>query len=486
MKKIIFFILFGVSLYSCKDNPALIDEIPATKVSHEQSKDLPCISLSNDEINLLEELSNGTPKISQEHAMEIANDFLKKSSTSGSISKHGTIMPKCEVLTKNRCILSKTGTTVEEIDTLLYLFNYDKGFAMVSADIRVPERILAYSYEDYMSLEDDNPGIQLFLDMTQDYIEYSINKNECTRDSLEMVLDEKISAEMENDTTTTSIISKSKKEISRSLVFSNVQSKHENTEIIGPYVQTLWHQGKPYNMFAPKRGGKFCKAGCVAVAFSQLMAYWRQPTIVDGGILYIWSPMFPPNIDTTVIATLIHSVGVSIHTKYDTSGSSAYTEDGIKLLKSYGYHTNDLVNYSFFSVTNSLDNKRPVIIDGRCMDTKENKKVGHCWLIDGYAKERWSYSGIKRYLVMYKEDGTGIVTGEFEVIPETPNRTFYYQHFNWGWGAKIYQSYYSANVFDMHKEYKILPGKQAKESITSYNKLNDYKYSVRIVTNIYF
>ena len=64
---------------------------------------------------------------------------------------------------------------------------------------------------------------------------------------------------------------------------------------------------------------------------------------------------------------------------------------------------------------------------------RENKKIGHIWVIDGYA------DGI-RYK-QYEDYNTGeIVKTEKEVLPLV--------HCNWGWGGQG-NGYYLFNVFDM-------------------------------------
>ena len=78
-----------------------IETIEAGK-PQEPQKEVPSVTLTQDEMILLEELSNKTPKRSVEQAVEIANDFFGKGAASNSLSKRGASMPKCEVLTRTR------------------------------------------------------------------------------------------------------------------------------------------------------------------------------------------------------------------------------------------------------------------------------------------------------------------------------------------------------------------------------------------------
>lgn len=469
---------------SCGDELSTVDDIKT--IGTEQEKITPSITLSQDEEILLTELSNKTPKISIEQAVEIADNFFNKSSSTASLSKSSKCLPEYEVITAAKKSIKKSAST-DDTDTLMYIFNYNDGFAVVSADIRTPEQILAYSDDGSLHSDTDNPGIQLFLDMAQDYVQYSIDKAESMRDSLENLLDEKISSALGLPADTVSRISKYKRVTSKTLVYTNIQSKHISTELIGPYIKTSWHQNDPYNKYVPKKDGEECPAGCVAVAFSQLMAYWQWPFADEHKNIIHWNLMIenPPSYD--YIAYFIHKIGSSINTDYDPTGSSAKCADAIKLLRKYGYHTNNLINYSFCEVQQSIDNRRPVVICGTRKD-ENNKSHGHCWLIDGYAKEITQSVGEQRYVIMYKDDVTGEISGELQVVPENSTHTYYYQHFNLGWDEQSsIRGYYYNNIFDVSQEYK--PdysdnNKLIKTTNTYPNR--DYKYNVIIATNIYY
>lgn len=490
MKRILsiaFLVLFSAAmLVSCDDDLSSNNEVAATESPQELTKEVPSVTLTQDEMILLEELSNKSPKRSVEQAVEVANDFFGRSNDSNSLSKRGASMPKCEALTKTRQSISKSGNETEDVDTLLYVLNYDGSYAVVSADIRVPDKILAYSEEGNFDLNTDNPGIQIFLDMAQDYIDFSIKKAERMRDSLENALDEKIQSALGLPTDTTVSISKSKRVTSKTLVYTNHSSKHISTEIVGPYVTTYWNQNWPYNRYVPSQGGKLCPAGCVAVAFSQLMAYWKWPIFMDNGNFHIWSCMLKSNPDSSAIANLIWDVGARIRTDYDTSGSGAFTEDAIDLLEKNRYVVGNLIPYTFSEVQKSIDEKCPVIIDGLRWDADARTYKGHCWLIDGYAKESWSYNNEDRYVIMYKDDVTGVISGELEVKTSSGSFDSYYQHFHLGWKYDDYSStYYSVNTFYVKAEYRYNYADDRFIQQSNPYKAYDYAYKVRIAPNIH-
>lgn len=114
----------------------------------------------------------------------------------------------------------------------------------------------------------------------------------------------------------------------------------------------------------------------------------------------------------------------------------------------YTYEQNPL---SFVIYVNVL-RSHPVLISA----TEENKKIGHIWVIDGYA------DGI-RYK-QYEDYNTGeIVKTEKEVLPLV--------HCNWGWGGQG-NGYYLFNVFDM--QYKD-PHKTRATYISAYVNISPKK-----------
>lgn len=71
-------------------------------------------------------------------------------------------------------------------DTLYYVFNFEdnRGFAIVSADDRIPTQILAYVDNGSLENDVDNPGLRYGLELMQHYVESSIDHFENKKDSL--------------------------------------------------------------------------------------------------------------------------------------------------------------------------------------------------------------------------------------------------------------------------------------------------------------
>ena len=59
-------------------------------------------------------------------------------------------------------------------------------------------------------------------------------------------------------------------------------------DVVGPLLTTIWNQSSPYNDYCPMGDGGRCVVGCVATAFSQIIAYHQWPLEGDGSYTYWW------------------------------------------------------------------------------------------------------------------------------------------------------------------------------------------------------
>ncbi len=117
-------------------------------------------------------------------------------------------------------------------------------------------------------------------------------------------------------------------------------------EVITPLVKSTWGQGDPYNYLCPTLGGKKGVTGCVATAMSQILRYYRYPSVSNGRGYYTLgensSPMyvninseykwdllkdsyasawFLTDEEKEAIAQLMFDAGVSCHMNYASDGS---------------------------------------------------------------------------------------------------------------------------------------------------------------------
>lgn len=78
----------------------------------------------------------------------------------------------------------------EPMDTLMYIVNFDDrmGYAVVAADTRCTDVILAYASEGQINDNREDDGFELFLDMAADYVINSIIDYENVKDSISTIV----------------------------------------------------------------------------------------------------------------------------------------------------------------------------------------------------------------------------------------------------------------------------------------------------------
>lgn len=202
-------------------------------------------------------------------------------------------------------------------------------------------------------------------------------------------------------------------------------------------VKAKWGQGTPYNLFTPVDSEQGCTlTGCVAVAMSQVMHFWRFPyrgqgtntiyypyydiehatsyTVNFGTAHYEWDKMLDVYKDVAytqeqaeAMATLMYHCGVACFMQYGTEFSGAYMQraaEGLRKFFGYPQTVKDLLRSSYEDqetwmdiLFNELANGRPVLYGG-----DDRYYGGHAFVIDGYdasgfVSVNWGWEG--------KEDG---------------------------------------------------------------------------------
>lgn len=495
MKKLLFYLsaLFLMSAFSIACSDEMVVHNAPPEVGLEVVNDTNALSITSEEMTVLRTMDGKSPKISQDEAINIAAKFLGKNSLSKSTSN-----VRCDVVTRQKSSISKSGS--QDTDTMMYILNYgnDEGYALVCADIRVPDQILAFSESGCMNTETDNPGVQLFMDLAEGYMDASIFDIERKRDSLEDVLHDKFY----------DAISCNGKQLSKSrtVVESRTIEYYHSTfgpEILGkqePLLHTYWNQKSPFNDYVPFCSDEGCSkvhrcpAGCVAVATSQLMAYWKYPQIVDGVVMG-WNSLYfkdrfqedsiirTNSIYRSRVATLLKYVGAKVKMKYGCKSSSSSTPKAVSYLKSIGYNVSGIINFRSYDAIKSLFNKRPVYIGGFREYSNKQYSHGHDWLLDGYIEERTTCTHYYVQIVTYRDDFGTLQTESYYTTSQDNDPKDYF-HCKWGWGNED-DGYYLSYVFDTGKQYGVnsedevyLIGGASSSSV-------HYKYRVEIVPDIY-
>lgn len=238
--------------------------------------------------------------------------------------------------------------------------------------------------------------------------------------------------------------------------------KNGTSESAGPLITTKWNQNFPYNGSLPMQDGQYPAAGCVAIATAQVMKFHEWPQSFE------WDKMHDVETNATnwiYTANLIKDVGQALGTDYGVDGSSADTEDVVSVLKDkYNYSA----NIQYLEAENSqvkkelIENRRPVIMNG-----KRDKFIGipyhgHAWVCDGYSSTRTDYKYILKIIPFPWEDADHYEDTNSLVL----------HHYNWGW------SYNEAT----NTEYI---GWYSSPAVNTSEGLYDYRYSRHNIINIY-
>jgi hypothetical protein len=134
-----------------------------------------------------------------------------------------------------------------------------------------------------------------------------------------------------------------------------------------------------------------CTAGCVSIAVSQIMRYWRHPVGFDWCSMPFALFNNSPEEEINAIAKLIADVGKSVETDYCNNACSSESTDykAMQALKNkYDYDSSiDLIRKVFHTQSNwkkkiieQLDNDQPVYYSG-----KSSKGGFHAFICDGYS-----------------------------------------------------------------------------------------------------
>lgn len=275
--------------------------------------------------------------------------------------------------------ISFIGGTQEE--PLLALFNFNKGFLLLSADdVALP--VLAYSFTSNFTMDQAASGALYWIDLYQKEIQYMKDH--------QYAQTEEVTAEWE--------------------LLERPGAKGARFVVVPPLITSMWNQNKYYNKYSPSDSesptgyDNRVPNGCVAVAMSSLLYYYRYPSHGWGahtnhteyGNYYVNFAEQTYNYDAMEdelsfyndeVAKLIFHCATSVNMMYSSEGSGAYSEDVPAAMTQYfGYNQNCSMerkhNYNNASwrqlLTSELDSQRPLYYSGYSNDG------GHAFLCDGY------------------------------------------------------------------------------------------------------
>jgi hypothetical protein len=370
---------------------------------------------------------------------------------------------------------SEGGTGEEE---LFYAVNFanDEGFALVSADRRLPDEVLVnVDHGSFPESDIENPGFALMMVGAENYARREIAKYERWRDSMEVVMAERhVVTGGDSGPETRRIKYPDKYEERRTPGLPiTTYGPWSTTSRITPMVPVEWGQTAPFNSKASQMEGKQVYTGCVATATIQLMAYWQKPSVFHGQTInWLTTRSFrtasamsnaPANIRNS-LADLFWNFGEDVGMDWGeigSDGSGAESQDGIDVLNAHGFTTTSKQNYNYSPVLNSLNNSRPVYMRGNSHKTEHKflginwwstYKKGHAWLIDGYLRQSRTATATTGWFVEVLDGNGNVIDSYTETTSSTSTENSDFFHNNFGWDEVFdgndTNGYYSAGLFD--------------------------------------
>ena len=333
--------------------------------------------------------------VDAQRAQQIGNSFLRAKALKSNIQLN----------------LAYTSATRDAVD--YYVFNVpgNNGFVIIAGDDRV-KPILAYSTTGSFDVNNLSDGFNFTLNGFCEEIQYVREHNiEATAD---------IVAEWNS--------------VSKNGVINQGRG---NRAVVGPLLQSTWHQNFPYNSQCPEDPDGnvgHVYAGCVATAMGQVMKFWNWPAQGTGSYTYYPNDypqqtanfgeteyhfeLMPNDLDSLsteddyfYIAQLLHHCGIAVEMIYGPDGSGAFSGDVPPALRNYfGYSCDDhITNY------------------------------GGGWWGPGYSNEEWIQmlkdGGLDEGIPLYYSGQDDSGAGGHAFVCDGYDENDYF-HFNWGWSGK--------------------------------------------------
>lgn len=360
---------------------------------------------------------------------------------------------------------TRSGGEAETSDAIYVVnFDNDEGFAILSADDRLPDDVIAFGprgsidiqtgpiteYDDYLTLED------LYVPEDDDYLLGSKESD--------MFIGGLVTNYVMGwiDTLGGATDDDGRIPINPPPPSDRIRYTYDyqTVEHIPEMLTTTWHQRSPFNDQCPNRhyykgflgieystikpydfdaeaewGSDYIRdedlaAGCVAIAVAQILAYNKFPSVglvINESDAMPWDSLIM-NKDSLhsveqirqsyYLAKMAHRIGVGCDMKYgfwSTKQSFATPAAAARYLKDVGYSNTDAKNYNFSEVKSMLDNNLPVFVGALRLSGDVG---GHAWVLDGYRTV---------YRITTGTNSSG------NVVSTTTDPLRHYVHCNWGW-----------------------------------------------------
>lgn len=446
---------------------------------------------SNEEVAPTCNLENKTEThaISIEEALSNLDAFLKDNSTRTTIS-HPTVV---NVIPMRMDKTTTRAMTTENAENVIYVANFscDQGFAVLAADDRIKDKIIAVTDDGNITKEDID-AVAFLLKNNDNYVdknypttgnglftvkdypgEVFLNPNTFStydesmadnwvgnfseEDSLpvtramsfpeynnrRIALSYCVDYAMDEVTSNTGGSSSSKKSYISNTTFSDWKDAQRTNNILGAYVR--WDQKSPFNDLYPKRrrcvvfgNRKKAPAGCFPLSIAKVLTYFRRPGVFSyNGNIVDWNAL--SNVSTPhgkeSAAVLLKGISESCGSMYFWGGTFTFPSKASSFLGKIGYDDVKRFNYSYNRVSSMINKGCPVIIYA-----VPGIKVwkSHAWIIDGYKVK------VRQKITRQYENGKLINT---ITIPDTCRMV----HCDFGWG-RLCNGYYVDGVFKLNSD----------------------------------
>jgi hypothetical protein len=232
---------------------------------------------------------------------------------------------------------------------------------------------------------------------------------------------------------------------------------------------TGWYQGTPFNDLYPHRREyilfghrKKAPAGCFPLSLAKILTNFKKPkTFSYNGTIVDWNAL--NNVYSyqgeIAAATLLRGIAEWCGSMYFYKGTFTFPSKASSFLKDMGFNDVKRFNYTYNRVTCMIDNSCPVIIYAvpgiKIWDS-------HAWIIDGYKIK------VRQKITRQYRNGNLISTS---TEPETCRMV----HCDFGWGGRC-NGYYVDGVF------KLNSSDNDYDEINTERKNTKYNHHVRIIT----
>lgn len=297
----------------------------------------------------------------------------------------------------------------------LAVLHFDAGFLIFSAEDAVFP-VLAYSFTDDIDLDNLAPGARFFLSQYRQEIAAARRNHSVPDEKVQNAWDELLHP-----------------------------SKDITAEVlVAPLLHSNWNQNKYYNELCPQDANApsgydgRVPNGCVAVAMSQIMYYYRYPesgtghhtNFTDYGNFYVNFAQQHYNYDAMCdklnfynneVAKLIFHCGTAIDMMYGPDGSGAYSFEVPEAMSNYFRYSTDAQFISKHDFTDStwcnilkadLEALRPIYYSGY------SESGGHAFVCDGYNSDNyfhfnfgWGGSSNGYYITQSSDNNNSVVGG---------------------------------------------------------------------------